>query len=86
VSAKRPARPVWWRNTFFLFGALILVVAVVGFVRGEDAIRDPGQKRESNLALMYVVGGILMLGNGLLTHRQSLAAYEEEFGGNPPAA
>jgi len=76
VSSRSSKAPAWWKNTFFLFGFLLIVVAVLGFVRGDDFIRDPGQIRENNLGLIYLGAGALMVLNGWLTHRQALREYE----------
>lgn len=81
MSQKKPApKPVWWKNTYFWIAALLLLVAVVGlpFIGGDGTIRDPGQKRESSLWILYVVASVLMFGNGWLSHRQTVKTYEEE--------
>jgi hypothetical protein len=82
VSRKAPSQPVWWKNSFFIFGLILLGVALFGAVQGQEAIRDPGQKRENGLVLMYLGGAALMIINGYLTHRQAIQTYEEE-GGSP---
>lgn len=84
LSNKAPVSPVWWKNTFFLFGFLLLALAVFGLVRGESAIRDPGQKFESGLVVFYFVGGIAMLVNGWITHVQARQVFEEYSGLNGP--
>ena len=56
---------------------MLFGLAVFGLLRGEEVIRDPGQIRETGLVLMYLVGSIVMLVNGWLTHRQNLQAYQE---------
>ncbi len=58
---------------------MLLVVAIVGlpFLGGEDAIRDPGQKRESGLVWMYLAGAVIMALNGWLSHQLAVKAYEE---------
>lgn len=80
MAAKKLAVPAWYKNTYFWIAGILAIVAIVGFVRGEDAIRDPGQKRESGLALMYLVGSAIMLVNGWLSHRQTVAHYNEAIG------
>ncbi|MFM9874378.1 MAG: hypothetical protein ACKVQS_13045 [Fimbriimonadaceae bacterium] len=77
MSSKAPVAPVWWKNTFFLFGFVLILLAIFGLVRGEAVIRDPGQKFETGLVLFYFFGGIAMLVNGWLTHLQGLQIFEE---------
>ena len=55
-------------------------MALWGLVQGQEAIRDPGQKRENGLVFMYLGGAALMVINGYLTHLQSVQAYEEDGG------
>ncbi len=77
MSNKRPSKPVWWKNTFFWFGFALLGLGFWGVVRGEDVIRDPGQKFESGLVLLYVAASLVMLLNGWMTHSQSVQHYHE---------
>lgn len=77
MSSKAPVAPVWWKNTFFLFGFVLVLLSLLGLVRGEGVIRDPGQKFETGLVLFYFLGGIAMLVNGWLTHSQSQQMFEE---------
>ena len=74
---KPPAKPVWWKNTFFWFGAILFVLAVVGAIFGEASIRDPGQVREAGLGWIYLAGAVVMLVNGLLTHNQAVRTYSD---------
>jgi hypothetical protein len=74
--AKKNPRPVWWKNTFFWFGGVLLILGLVG-LGGEQVIRDPGQVREGGLVLIFLAAGGLMLINGWLTHRQSVQHFEE---------
>lgn len=81
MSEKKPlAKPVWYKNTYFLISGVFLFLAVIGlpFLGGDNAIRDPGQKRESNLFLIYFGASIVMLVNGLISHKQIVQHYEEE--------
>lgn len=70
---------MWYLNSSFWFAAMLFVVAIVGlpFLGGEDAIRDPGQKRESGLVWMYLAGSAIMALNGWLSHQHAEKAYEE---------
>ncbi len=78
MPKKRPSKPVWWKNTFFLFAAMLLVVAGAGIVGGDALIRDPGQVNERMpLFLIYLGGAVVLLVNGLLSHRQAVQSFEE---------
>jgi len=46
-------------------------------MRGPDIIRDPGQLPENNLALIYLVAGVVMLVGGIISHLQTVEAYEQ---------
>lgn len=82
VSQKKPpAKPVWYKNTYFWIAAILLILAVVGVVFSQEAIRDPGQKHENGLVLIYLVAAVIMFVNGLLSHRQTVQQYEEEIQG-----
>lgn len=78
--AKKVSAPVWWKNTFFWFGGILVVLGIVGLIGGEEIIRDPGQVREGGLVLIFVCAGLVMLVNGWLTHRQSIQHFEEGEG------
>lgn len=78
---KLPSRPVWWKNTFFWFAIALGVLGLLGLIRGDGAIRDPGQIREGGLAWMYFGGAVLMAINGFLTHRQSVKDYDDYIAG-----
>ncbi|MFN3729684.1 MAG: hypothetical protein ACK4XJ_08240 [Fimbriimonadaceae bacterium] len=77
--SRTPKPPAWWKNTYFLFGAVLFVIGVIGlpFVAGPDAIRDPGQKPEAQLALIYFGAAIVMIVNGLISHAQTVEQYHE---------
>jgi hypothetical protein len=82
VTQKAIPEPRWYKNSYFWIAAILFIIGVIGlpFLSGEEAIRDPGQKRESGLALMYFAGAALMLVNGLLSHRQYVQHYREAAG------
>ncbi|MEQ1822011.1 MAG: hypothetical protein ABL949_05860 [Fimbriimonadaceae bacterium] len=80
--AKPTPAPVWWKNTYFVLGAMLLIVGIVGVIAGPKIIRDPGQKREDDLVtLLYFAGAAIMIINGMLSHRQTVREYEEEKNG-----
>jgi len=68
-------------NTYFWLAAILLILAVIGAISGDHAIRDPGQKREGGLYLLYFVASVVMLVNGYLSHRQTVQQFEEETKG-----
>ena len=74
---KKVDKPVWWKNTYFGIAFLLVILGFVGIIGGEDSIRDPGQKREHGLALLYFAGAIIMLLNGFLSHGQTVQHYRE---------
>ena len=47
------------------------------FLGGEGSIRDPGQKFETGLPVMYFIAAAVMFVNGIVSHRQTLQAYED---------
>ena len=81
MTQKKLAKPAWYKNTYFWIAAILFVVGVVGLVAGEESIRDPGQKREGMLPLLYFAGAAIMLINGYLSHRQTVQHYNETLQG-----
>ncbi len=81
MSRKSFPKPVWYKNTYFWIAGILTLIAIVGmpFFAGSEAIRDPGQKREGGLVLIYLGGAAVMLINGLLSHKQTVKAYEEHL-------
>lgn len=82
VRQKKPAaKPVWTKNTFFWIAGILVVLALIGMVGGDHAIRDPGQKNEHiPLFLIYLAAAVVMAVNGVLSHRQTLQQHAEESG------
>jgi len=79
VSQKKAAtKPVWYKNTYFWIAVILFILGIVGAISGDQVIRDPGQKREGGLYLLYFVASVVMLVNGYLSHRQTVQQYEEE--------
>lgn len=86
VSQKKPLpKPVWYKNTYFWIAAVLFVLGFIGlpFAGGDHAIRDPGQKKEGNLYLLYFAAAVVMFVNGWISHRQTVQLYEEEHQGTP---
>ena len=85
MSQKKLAKPAWYKNTYFWIAGALLIVGLIGlpFVKGDAAIRDPGQKRENNLWIIYLVATGVMVSNGVMSHRQTVQQFEEqqELGG-----
>ena len=77
MSQKKLSVPVWWKNTYFWISALLFIIAMYGLVRGQETIRDPGQRREDGLVWFYFAASAIMLINGLLSHRATVKHYEE---------
>ncbi len=77
---KGPAKPAAWKNTYFWFAGFLFLVAVWGlpFLGGDQSIRDPGQLEEGGLPWIYLGGAIVMLVNGILSHRQTVQLYNEQ--------
>ncbi|BBO23509.1 MAG: hypothetical protein HND43_06395 [Armatimonadetes bacterium] len=79
MSEKPPPQPKWWKNTYFWIAGILFVLAILGLpmLLGENSIRDPGQKREGGLVLIYFGGAVAMFINGWLSHRQTVQHYNE---------
>jgi hypothetical protein len=75
---KKPKKPAAWKNSFYWFAGLLFIVSIIGFVRGEGTIRDPGQVQESGLSFFYLAGAVIMVLNGWMTHQQAVKAFQEE--------
>ncbi len=83
MSEKSPspaAPPRWFKNTYFWIAAILTILGIVGlpFLGGDRAIRDPGQKPENHLALLYFGAAAVMFVNGWMSHRFTVRQYEEE--------
>lgn len=88
MSRKTFPKPVWYKNTYFWIAGILVLIAIIGlpFIAGQDAIRDPGQKREGGLVLIYLGGALVMFVNGFLSHKQTIKAYEEYLQEHPEKA
>jgi hypothetical protein len=83
VSDKKIPVPKWWKNTYFAIAVILFIVGICGlpFVGGENAIRDPGQQPDSGLVIIYWVAAIVMLVNGVISHRATVQHYREQVDG-----
>ena len=81
-SQKPLHKPVWYKNTYFWIAGVLFALSILGlpFLGGDDMIRDPGQKRENWLFLLYLVAGVVMLVNGYVSHQQTVQHYRESTG------
>lgn len=79
MREKKSSHPVWFKNTYFWIAGILFILSIIGlpFLGGDQAIRDPGQKRENGLALLYFLGAVIMLVNGWLSHRQTVQHHNE---------
>ena len=77
-SAEKPlSTPAAWKNTYFWIAGILVLVALVGLLTGQDSIRDPGQRDENGLVLIYLVAAVVMVVNGLMSHRHTVQLWEE---------
>lgn len=56
-----------WLSTFTVIGAILIVLGIVGLILGSRFVYDPGQPVTGKEAWCYLVIGILMVMNGVLT-------------------
>ena len=56
-----------WLSTFTVIGAILIVLGIVGLILGPRFVYDPGQPVTGKEAWCYLVIGILMVMNGILT-------------------
>ena len=75
---KKPRAPRWWLNTYFLFAFLLALIGILGLIRGAEYIRDPGQPSAAGLAFYYLLAAAVFVINGVVSHRSSIRAYNEE--------
>ena len=75
--ANRPGKNSWVKNTYFWIAAVLFFLGVLGLVKGDKTIRDPGQIHESNLWMIYLAASVVMLINGVISHRAYLAQWDD---------
>lgn len=80
---KTPPKPVWYKNTYFWIAGILFLLGAAGIVGGDRLIRDPGQKPEGGLWLMYLGAAVIMLVNGYISHNQTVQQYEEDHPQEP---
>jgi hypothetical protein len=82
VADKSASKPNWIKNTYFWIAAILFALGVYGlpFLAGDAAIRDPGQRREDHLYLIYFGAALVMLLNGVISHSQTVQHYRETEG------
>ncbi len=56
-----------WLSTFTVIGAILIVLGIVGLILGPRFVYDPGQPVTGKEAWCYLVIGVLMVMNGVLT-------------------
>ena len=56
-----------WLSTFTVIGAILIALGIVGLILGPRFVYDPGQPVTGKEAWCYLVIGILMVLNGLMT-------------------
>ncbi len=74
---KPLAAPSALKNTYFWIAAILVVVACFGILKGQEAIRDPGQRDENQLVLIYFGAAIVMLVNGWISHTAYVRQYKD---------
>lgn len=79
MPESTPKKPKWWLNSYFWFTAILILIALAGIIGGEDSIRDPGQTKDRNLVIIYLVGAAIMFAGGYMSHTIALRAYAEEL-------
>ncbi|HVT12449.1 MAG TPA: hypothetical protein VHE55_09290 [Fimbriimonadaceae bacterium] len=80
MAPKKIPKPAWYKNTYFWIAGILFILCIVGMVSGDASIRDPGQKREGGLWLLYLVASGIMLLNGWISHSQTVQHYRETVG------
>jgi hypothetical protein len=79
VADKPLPKPAWYKNTYFWIALILFIVGIFGlpFLGGDNAVRDPGQRRETGLAYLYFGAAVVMFVNGYISHSQTVQMYRE---------
>ena len=67
-----------WLSTFTVIGAILIVLGIVGLILGPRFVYDPGQPVTGKEAWCYLVIGVLMVLNGVLTPVAEQSAKDKE--------
>ncbi len=67
-----------WLSTFTVIGAILIVLGIVGLILGPRFVYDPGQPVTGKEAWCYLIIGVLMVMNGVLTPAAEGKADEKE--------
>lgn len=78
LTGYNTPRMGWWKKTDFWIALILFIISIVGFARGNEVIADPGQDVDPRLAWLYLIAAVIMLINGVLSHRQHLRDLEEQ--------
>jgi hypothetical protein len=54
-------------NMFVLIGIALVGISLAGFATGNHFLMEPGQSENPHAALIYLVAGVLMLINGVVS-------------------
>lgn len=77
--SKKPIKPPKAiLNTYFWIAGVLFLLGIWGFIKGQDAIRDPGQVDENGLVWIYLGSAVAMLVNGILSHKHTVQLYQEQ--------
>ena len=57
---------------------MLFVLGIAGLMKGNDFIRDPGQRHEAWLWAIYLIAAVVMLINGLISHKIWLSSFVEK--------
>lgn len=68
----------WWKKTDFWIALILFMIGIIGLARGNEVIADPGQDVDPRLAWLYLLAGVIMVINGILSHRQHLRERREQ--------
>jgi hypothetical protein len=82
----------WVKNTYFWIAFALFALGIAGLIRGGDYIRDPGQLEKvqldipgistvitnTHLPMIYLLSSIVMLVNGVISHKVWLRQMQEE--------